>query len=160
MFLLFVSSQGRRCTHRAQCTPASLMAQAVQCLCLITTPWPLCPRPREAPRSLLLAPPMWRPCSQLSSLSTPHLFSQTTKVSKLNNAPSWTCFYSFFYFRVHTELVPQLPDLELSAVLQPVLHLLRRPCELEVELDSQTQCRISYKSYNSRDKTQMILTTK
>ena len=38
MFLLFVSSQGRRCTHRAQCTPASLMAQAVQCLCLITTP--------------------------------------------------------------------------------------------------------------------------
>ena len=45
-------------------------------------------------------------------------------------------FYSFFYSRVHTELVPQLPDLQLPAVLQPVLHLLRRPRELEVELDS------------------------
>ena len=36
-----------------------------------------------SPEAAAPAPPMSRPCSQLSSLSTPHLSSQTTKVSKL-----------------------------------------------------------------------------
>ena len=37
-FLSFVSYQGLRFTRRAQCTPASLMAQGAQSPCLITTP--------------------------------------------------------------------------------------------------------------------------